>query len=195
MRPLVLATLILGLAALGCNAHAVPMPRKQHGTPPPKKEDNPTWKVDGPHAVTTDEAWEAALTQAQSKLVEHLHSQSPPVEWVPTTKFIHDKMVTRSAEDTQELNDPIPVTMRRVRLEIELKPQVMREIREKDRDYRVRQRMITVGMGLGVLVLFLAGISAYLRFDDWSKGYYTTWLKVGALAFVLAAGLGLLLVN
>ena len=51
--------------------------------------------------------------------------------------------------------------------------------------------MWLLGKIMAGLVLLLATISTYVRLDDYSKGYYSGWLRFASI--VAAAGVGLLL--
>ena len=59
----------------------------------------------------------------------------------------------------------------------------------EQRAERSEERMEFAARGLGVLTVLLGVIAAYIRLDEWTKGYYTRWLAVGAAGFLTAVGL------
>ena len=52
--------------------------------------------------------------------------------------------------------------------------------------------MAWAACGLGLLTILLGGIAAYIRLDEWTKGYYSGRLFLAASA--LATGLAFLIV-
>ena len=69
-----------------------------------------------------------------------------------------------------------------------------RDILQRDSQYRMDQRLLWAGAGLAGLVVLFGAIAGYIRLDEWSKGYYTWWLRLGALGFLGVAGAGLMLI-
>jgi hypothetical protein len=41
------------------------------------------------------------------------------------------------------------------------------------------------------LVALLAVVTGYIRLDDWTKGYYTGWLRLAAWGILAVVGTGL----
>jgi len=64
---------------------------------------------------------------------------------------------------------------------------IQKEVRQAEEDNRLqlmRTRMVFLVKLLAGLVALLATICGYLRLDEWSKGYYTKWLRLAAVGCV-----------
>ena len=48
------------------------------------------------------------------------------------------------------------------------------------------KRMVFLVKVLVGIVALLVTICGYIRLDEWSKGYYTKWLKLGAIVCIAA---------
>jgi hypothetical protein len=222
MRPSVFATLVfIGLIGIGIRAqtlstNAAPRtePVMRHGKvlkPAPPPAPVPELTVDGPWSLTPEEAKEGALLRAQERLAAWVQSEYPLLKYAPPTDYINDHLVKSRREETfQEARDKatsletargaeaesIGVLLtgrRRVCLDLQLTSDFQTQVRRLDRDQRVGQRMSVLGALLGLGVLGLGSLGAYIRLDDWTRGYYTNRLRLGALA-VVGAGVVALLV-
>jgi hypothetical protein len=153
---------------------------------------NPSWDVWalGP---TQQEAEESALNKAREKVVAFLHEQEPQINWEPSLDFIR-KLPKKSHVNKDAVD--VPEGFLQVDLHIELDQQRAEEILRKDRHSRMIERMQPLGLGLAGLVLMLAAIGGYIRLDEWSKGYYTGWLRLAVIGIVVTAiGVVLLFVS
>jgi len=54
-------------------------------------------------------------------------------------------------------------------------------------------RARTAALGLGLVTVLLGAVAGYVRLDEWTKGYYTGRLFLAAVAVVVAAGAGVVL--
>ena len=81
-----------------------------------------------------------------------------------------------------------------VSLDVVLTAAQYREMREEDRKFRQKERLFILAKLLAAVVAVLAALAGYLRLDEATKGYYTTWLRLAAvgLAMAVAAGAWLL---
>ena len=61
------------------------------------------------------------------------------------------------------------------------------------RDLRTRDRMADAVRMLGVLTAAAIAGFLFLRLDEWTGGYLTRWLAIGALALASGAAVGLYL--
>ena len=102
-------------------------------------------------------------------------------------KEIEERMVVDSKEESQSLGDNLPEA-KRVTLSVELKDDYAKDLAKREREYRVGDRHTILGKGLAGIVALLLTLTAYLRLDDWSKGYLSGFLK--AIAVIGAAGAG-----
>jgi len=90
------------------------------------------------------------------------------------------------------------VRLYRVRLRVQVSPQGLTEIRAlshqehvHQRKERMEQRMLPLARLLVGLIALLGAVAGYVRLDEWSKGYYRTWLRLGATGLVAATWAGL----
>jgi hypothetical protein len=157
-----------------------------------------TFTVHGGYQASSSRAMQDALGRAQAELVEQLRSQSPPVEWTPPTDFV-SKLVKSSDEkkfddiiDSSALKEKVG-PMYQFTLNVEVTPDAQREILKNDRAFRGGQRMLVLGKVLAGLVVALAAVAGFIRLDEWTKGYLTNGLRIGAIGLILAAVAALIL--
>ena len=114
----------------------------------------------------------------------------------------------RAFEEEWQVDDPDPdmKNFHRVSLNVTITPQAWQRILEEQHNdlQRLRygimkhRRLVLLTIMIG-LVALLATVAGYIRVDEWSKGYYTTWLRLAAMtcvgAVVAAAGWWLFLAN
>jgi hypothetical protein len=93
-------------------------------------------------------------------------------------------------------------TVYRVLLRAEVAPRDLDEIKKFElkhqqelRDERARVRQMVLVRLLAGIVAILIAVASYLRLEDATKGYYTTLLRVVAVAFVAAVVAGLALIG
>jgi hypothetical protein len=77
---------------------------------------------------------------------------------------------------------------RRVWIKVAINSENWKLIQKEIRQWEDQKRLALMRNRMGFLVKFLAGIVAllgticgYLRLDEWSKGYYTKWLRLAAV--------------
>jgi hypothetical protein len=207
MRPSVLATLVfIGLIGIGIRAQTLttdPRPRTEavvrHGKvikPAPPPPALPAVTVVGHWRSSEEDARESAFEQAQERLGDWVRAEYPGLNYLPPIDAIKASLVkgSRVQKYTEALPDEAPTTseggtldlsgMRRVTLELELTPDFQSQVRRLDSDLRVHQRMGILGGLLGLVVLGLGSLAAYIRLDEWTRGYYTNRLRLAALAVV-----------
>lgn len=196
MRFALIASLILsGLACLEVRAHRngvkIPTPASSLST---VEEKCVNWTVEGAWMSNKADAVEDALVQAQLKVAGYLRAQNPPVEWTPSLSYIQTHLVKTQPwkEETKDF-DQIG-RMYRVQLEVEVTQPELTKMVQLGREFRIQQRMFLLAKVLVGLVVLLTAVSGYLRLDEYTKGYYTGWLRLAALGFVAAAGAGLVLI-
>jgi hypothetical protein len=217
-----LAVFLMTAAAVNSVSTAQARPARPPKAAPPAQL--PSWVVVGDWQTTDDDAVKDALDKAKAKVTEYLRSQTPPMEWSPDPGWIQQKLV-RDLKDEQKLTEvefenhhdvqvaghTVPVEtqefeklgeMRRAALLVEVSQFARREIVEQEQTYQVKQRQDRASLRQGVLVRVLAGLVAllaavacYLRLEDATKGYYTTLLRLAAVAFVGLVGAGIWLLT
>jgi hypothetical protein len=173
----------------------------------------PSWVVKGEWMTTDEEAIQDAVGKAQAKVTEYLRAQAPPIQWSPDADYIKQHMLTDVKADDKELagwEDVRPVRanrgtalveskhfeglgdLRRAALRVEISPSVTNELPTLEAKYQADQREVRATARQGMLAKVLAGVVAllvavagYLRLEDATKGYYTTLLRLAAVAFVV----------
>lgn len=148
------------------------------------------WFVTGSYQTSPDEAKQSALSLAQIKILSHYQEQGTPLEWLPPTNYIATRLVKKTTKEESDFD--AAGKMYRAVLEVRLTPESQTEIVRCDREYRAQGRMWWLGKIVAGLVAVLAAVAGYFRLDEMTKGYYTTWLRVGA-GFVGTAALLLML--
>jgi len=224
MRPTawvsVLAVALLAAAVVhGMGAPTRPAPDR------PAPVIKPSWVVIGQWMTTDEEAVDDALDRARDKVNEYLRAQSPPMEWPidpaylrqkmwrdikpedeafkalhwekAVKKTINNKQVQLETKSFEGLGD-----MYRAAIHVSVLPDNQAEFKRQEELYQTKQRegrathrqTILVRVVAG-LVAVLAAIAFYLRLEDATKGYYTTLLRLAAVAFVTLVGAGIWLLT
>jgi hypothetical protein len=192
---LIVSLMLSGMTFLEVRAHRFSV--RAHGPAPVAQVDevkSVQWMVEGAWMNNKADAVEDALLQAQTKVTAYLRNQNPPVEWTPSLPYIQSHLVKTQPwqEDTKDF-DQIG-RMYRVRLDVEVTPLELSKMVNSGREFRIQQRMFLLAKVLAGLVVLLAAVSGYLRLDEYTKGYYTGWLRLAAVGLVAAAGAGLVLI-
>lgn len=143
--------------------------------------------------LSAEDAEQVARKTARTEVKEFLRHQDPPLVWRRPTDEL-DKFVVKDSVQTEEITEQEQKLRElgfryRTTLKVEVKPRDYREILEADYQHELEQRHWLVGKALAGLVVLLGTVAVYFRLDEWTKGYYTTWLRLGA-ATLLASVLG-----
>jgi hypothetical protein len=84
-------------------------------------------------------------------------------------------------------------------LRVEVTPKAYQELLKREANHRLELRKELAGERqqlalkvLGAAVLLLGAVAAYFRLDDATKGYYSVWLRLGAVGLIAVAAAGLL---
>jgi hypothetical protein len=161
-----------------------------------------TWEADG-FGISEDEARRDALKKGSEALLAYLSEEGFSLEWQPSTKFLEGLVkdwtpVTVKDPKGKEKKVLVEVGLDNVqgqRARFVLNVEKYQELVAQEQTYRAEQRMGIVGKGLAGLVALLAAVAGYFRLEEATKGYYTAWLRVGAVGFLAAAGAGLWLLS
>jgi hypothetical protein len=132
---------------------------------------------------------ERALEKAQQTLKEFLRRQDPPVQSVPSLNYIRRHLI-KDAKLAFERKEG-GLSFRTWRWTFEVSPTDWKYFLWQDRQARVDQRMGLLGRIVTALVALFGVLAGYIRLDEWTKGYYTGRLRLGALAVLLLVGGGL----
>lgn len=143
---------------------------------------NASWDVEGV-GLTKKEAVDKALQEGRNRLREYLEASGLPTRWVPSVAYLRSRLV-KHIDDVKEgsVEPKLPYYVVKVRVEVN---------DEDERDIVRRNRLAGVGILLAGAVFLCIAVGGYLRLDEWSKGYYTGWLRFGALTLLAVAGAGL----
>jgi hypothetical protein len=171
-----------------------PLLRPNPDKPKPAEPKGPPWTVVGRGADQQD-ADDAALQKARDKLIAYLRGQDPPLEWQPSDEYV-DKNLVKEREPVKELEGLVPDSKVYERtLKVDVDPKHFREMVDMDRRERVGERQLLLARILGGIVALLVAVFGYFRLEELTKGYYTGWLRVGAVLLVAAVGVTLLLIG
>lgn len=196
MRTINLALFILFLCLAARTLHGrppapPPSPPPSAPAPPNVQQQVPdlesAWRVEGTWQSTSEEAWQAVLSQAQAEIMQRLRQQGLAMNWKPSRDYIRARMVSNWHEETRDFNEADVRLMHRIILDVQVSPSVQAEIKQHDRQELGQERMAWLAKLLVGVVVLLAGVAGYFFLDDWTKGYYTTWLRLGAGAIGVAA--------
>src|SRR4029077_17772380 len=101
----------------------------------------------------------------------------------------------RAIEETRTVDEPDEQPReqpRRVWLKVVFNPETWKQIQKENRQTEDQRRLRVTEKRMVFLVEFLVGIVAvllivcgYIRLDEWSKGYYAHWLKLGAVGCIV----------
>ncbi|MBV9125845.1 MAG: hypothetical protein JO112_21040 [Planctomycetes bacterium] len=166
-----------------------------------RPEETPLWTatVTG-KGKTMQDAEDDALDEARSAVILYLRNQKPPVRWVPPQDFVSRKLVKeqhRAEPKKVEPCDEFPNGLvEQYTVQVAVTADLQREMADLARRAQMQERMLLLAKLLAVLVGLLGVAAGYVRLDEWSKGYYTGWLRLAAAGFVAAGvGMGVWLVN
>jgi hypothetical protein len=139
------------------------------------------------------QAKDYALEKVKDRVEKHLRRQAPGLEWFPPKDYINDHFLKepaqRRADQDQEVDNVNNVQC--WEWTVEVTPQDWEEILRHNRDIRVQRRMGLLGKILAGLLVLLGVAVGYVRLDEWTKGFYTIWLRLAAGGILAAAGTGL----
>lgn len=133
-------------------------------------------------SATPQRAIDDARLQLVQKLKEQLRTEIP-AEWTIPNPII-DRLVVGAPKVESKKRDY--GTLYEATLKADLSPNRQRQIVAAYHREQVVGRMLIVGAVLAVILIGLAALSAYIRADEATKGYYTTRLRVVTAAAAVA---------
>lgn len=146
----------------------------------PSDDRLPPWTVTR-LGKTRDDAREVAINDACEKVKAYLHDELH-LRWNPSPQYFRKYVATQMVKQedykgTREVADL--GTVHEVTLRVEMSP-------ENQKDLLRRDRLFLFAKLIGIAVALLATGAIYIRFDEASKGYYTAWLRLGAISTAAA---------
>jgi len=149
-----------------------------------------------PH-VSIPEADEDAIEQARLRIVEKLTAMKPPIRQMPPLTAVREQYVRKESRVVRKPNEVEQSVIDQAGLEpnqvyveytVEVSDSQVRQLRMHD---RLVDALRVVG---GLFIVALAGF-LFLRADDWSRGYLTSWLGLFAGLGVIAGLVAILTVS
>jgi hypothetical protein len=138
-------------------------------------------------------ARQEAIRIASERVTEYMRKRFPDFRYVPTTKFmVEHRLVDDGNSEKKEpkgaiatsLTSPDEWTMHT--LSIDLREPQVEQLLSEDRHERGVERLWEAGHVLSGLIVMLIAFVGYVRLDDWTKGYFSLPLKLGALTLAVA---------
>jgi hypothetical protein len=146
-----------------------------------------SWDVVGQDPEQVEDARQDALGKARNKVISYLLNRQPPIHWQPPDDFIQKKLVKVEKEAVREEAEPIG-RYHEVTMHVEVTVKDLDEILRLDQQDRRGKQMLWLGEILAGVVALLLAIAGYIRLDEWTRGYYTGWLRLAALLLLGAIG-------
>jgi hypothetical protein len=153
----------------------------------------PPWTITG-RGDDQPSADETALEKARDRVIVYLRSQDPPIQWQPSLGYVQQNLV-KDREQPKEVDDPILGKVHERTLKVEVDAKHFREMVEMDRQDRMQERELLLAKVLGGILALLTAVFGYYKLDEVTKGYYTGWLRVAAIALIAAVGATLFFVS
>lgn len=144
-----------------------------------------SWTVTG-RGATRKDAEEVALNEACNSVRSYLRSEMG-LRWNPSQNYLRQFILTQEKdrgfkyEGTRDIAELGRV--HEVSLAVDINPATRQNLVRRD-------RLVLFAQLLGIVVVLLGTVAVYVRFDELSKGYYTSWLRLGAIGIAGAIGVG-----
>ncbi|HEV3449125.1 MAG TPA: hypothetical protein VG099_31100, partial [Gemmataceae bacterium] len=136
-----------------------------------------------------------ALRVAKEKVLKYLAEQGIVLKWDPPLSYIESLAKRFEPAEDKDLKvagiDPV----KQIEIQVQFESKDLRYLLDKEGELRGQERMMLLGKFLAGLVAFLVAVAGYFRLEEATKGYYTTWLRLGVLSFIAAVGVGIWLVS
>jgi hypothetical protein len=162
-------------------------------------------KIDDWHAtvegrgMTPEEAKAVALIKAREALLDFVHKHSYDVQHLPPDDFIISELSEISAPEViQDDDNLVNVGKYLVRLDLNVTSEKFHKILDYDGQVKmaeheqlVQGRLFFLGKVLLGIIALLSCMVCYARLEEITKGYYTAWLRLGAVGILCVVGAGL----
>lgn len=212
---LIICSCLCVAAWMNVAAEAQAQGRNKRQTKSAPKTENPDDKVVWPKETVKGwgrnrgDAEEYALQRAQDWVSQWLRQKHPNLTWKPPTSFIRKSLVEGESQHLEAFDKnlgpgpeglaecwaiTVAVTPDSYRAMLRLEREHRTELLRAERAERTGERMAVLVKLLMAVVALLAALAGYLRLEDWTKGYYTWWLRAAVLGFLGFVVLGLLVI-
>lgn len=169
-----------------------PILRDPPRRPETAKESSLAWEIDG-FGQTQRDAEEEALVKARQELNNFLAEQEVPLEWRPSLNYV--RQLKKGTFEMEPKNFEGMGELQHVKVRVEVNARDYEQMQSEDRRLRAEERMVVLLHWLAGLVVVQFAVWGYLRLEEATKGYYTTWLRIAALGFVGVVGASLLVLS
>lgn len=140
---------------------------------------------------TRDDALNSAVEKVLPELLLYLRQRDTPFQVTPSVSFINKYFVTSTRFQEGDYGESAGILRVRADIRVEVTPRATDALTRSERHWHMEERMAWLAKLLAVFVLVLAAVASYVRLDEWSKGYYTGWLRLAAAGFITVFVLGL----
>jgi hypothetical protein len=135
---------------------------------------------------TEAEAEEDAVEQARRLLAERLAELPSPVHWTPTASAVRTQYTAKDSRKVRPPGDREQEVLAKIeggsnRVYVEFQVQVTED---QVREMRSQDRVVTALRAMGGLAAAALAAFLFLRLDEWTRGYLTSWLGAGAAVLV-----------
>ncbi|HVK11417.1 MAG TPA: hypothetical protein VM597_21790 [Gemmataceae bacterium] len=183
--PLAAQTVVIDGAGDVPRAQVTVKAKPGKSTKPPKPPEEPTFRVSGGLEKTKELARESAVRAAVERVRDYLLEQEPPVRQKPTLDIVR-RMILDDQDKVTEQQFQFPdsdrtETMYTVEVGVKVRPELVRELRSRERSSEGLWILAGLGGLAGVFALFF-------KVDAWTKGYLTSWLVLGTVGAASLVG-------
>lgn len=151
----------------------------------PAKDQVTEWPIVG-GGETPDEAKRDAVNKAREKVADYLqiHAEIPE-------DFLKDKVVTFDDPPKKPDLQVARVEYYQVTAHAKLTPEAAAHLLRMEQHVVSEFRVVFLAKVLAGLLAVMLTVATYVRLDEWSKGYYTGWLRLAAAGFIAASAFSL----
>jgi hypothetical protein len=161
--------------------------------PPPSTGTGPAW------AGTVERSCIATLADSRDEMLNAVRmgiERQLNLRQAPSPMFVgNSAWVQINEKDRQPLKnqDDAVGDVVHINYSVELTQKGWTELAREERADLAGGRFETALRGLGVLTVLLGAVAAYIRLDEWTKGYYSGRLFLAAMGLVTLLGAGIVL--
>jgi hypothetical protein len=151
----------------------------------PVKDQPSEWPIVG-SGENAEQAKLDALNKAREKVADYLqlHTEIPE-------DFVKEKLITFSDEPKKHDLKVPGVDYYQVNAKAKLTPDAATQLLRIEQHSVSELRVLFLAKVLAGVLAVMLTIAAYVRLDEWSKGYYTGWLRLAAAGFIAASAFSL----
>jgi hypothetical protein len=135
---------------------------------------------------SAEEAETDALQRMCDQIGRMLTGQVGEQAWKPSPAFLRQTGATHLVGEPKKATLPGDGDNLVVRMGAELNPETLAQLQKQVRGLRMAERQRVAARGLAGVLAVLLVVFGYLKFEDMTKGYYTTLLRLTALAALIA---------